>query len=63
MKQVKIFSGLISNVEHDVNDFLWRHDGEVVDIKIVPAQYDQWTKVMVIYDEAEDNSGGGAGTC
>lgn len=56
MKQVKIFSGLISNVEDDVNDFLWRHGGEIVDIKIVPAQYDRWTKAMVIYDEKEETA-------
>lgn len=56
MKQVKIFSGLICDVEDEVNDFLWRHDGEIVDIKIVPAHYNYDTKVMVIYDEKEDVS-------
>lgn len=63
MKRVKIFSGTICNVEYDVNKFLQRHDGEIIDIKIVPAQYDQWTKVMVIYDEPEDNCSGGAEMC
>lgn len=56
MKQIRIFYDIIRNVEHDVNDFLRRCDGEIVDIKIVPTRYNYDTKVMVIYDEKEEAS-------
>lgn len=63
MKRVRIFYGTATSVEYDVNYFLRSHDSEIIDIKIVPAQYDQWTKVMVIYDEPEDDCSGGAEMC
>lgn len=63
MKRVRIFYGTVTSVEYDVNYFLRSHDSEIIDIKIVPAQYDQWTKVMVIYDEPEDDCSGGAEMC
>lgn len=62
MKQVKIFSGPTRNVEYYVNDFLRSHDGEIIDIKIIPTErsYDNSNngaiKVMVIYEEKEDVS-------